>query len=328
MRSIFWIILVAVAGYSSGLSLEVLADGDDSKLMKFVYEQSNPELAMLLSTAQMSQIQSVWDEGEIPFLPIINTGFMSDSVLKMISSAYIDFKIEKKVVTDPITNAKSFANEVTECIVQPKEALEFETCIICILEGTKKGVGPENQEIGKGEKVFPNGFPAGVPQTLPIQEIFTDFSNDVRYVHAVKLQVCESPECVPQFLDFTNLPHGSREAAINTELASSGITVSADAYPGGEDEVIIFDADKSGTSDRDLEVNKGLHLLIIPEEGKVKDKNNDGFVDDPDDSANGGTIFLRFDTPYFLESFVFVDKDNNKKPSAKLEHMMPNLEVI
>jgi hypothetical protein len=96
-------------------------------------------------------------------------------------------------------------------------------------------------------------------------------------------------------------------------MASSGISVSATANSGGDNTVIIFDADvPSAPQDPDLQVDNGLHILIIPETGTTQDTSPaDGLVDAPDDSANGGTIFVRMDTPFFLKSFVFVDHENN-----------------
>ena len=55
------------------------------------------------------------------------------------------------------------------------------------------------------------------------------------------------------------------------------------------------------------EVGGGLHIVIIPE--NVKDKNNDGLVDKPNDSAKGGIQTYKFDPPRDVKSFVYVDAD-------------------
>jgi hypothetical protein len=142
-------------------------------------------------------------------------------------------------------------------------------------------------------------------------------STDVQDVEGVKVIICKPPsKCVPTFADFKTLKHGTKKTAINAALASSGISISADGN-NGIDEVIIFDADKTGTPDPDLQVKNGLHLLIMPETGTFQDSNNDGYIDNPNDSAKGGTIFVRMQVPVFLKSFVLVDHENDPTATAK-----------
>ncbi len=89
---------------------------------------------------------------------------------------------------------------------------------------------------------------------------------------------------------------------IDDEFAAWGITISADNnrhwHP---DQVIAFDSANPTGGDPDLATpgsgpgnNTALGMLLIIAED-VWDWNNDGFVDDPDDEAAGGTIRFMFD---------------------------------
>ena len=111
--------------------------------------------------------------------------------------------------------------------------------------------------------------------------------------------------------DLTPYTHGE---IFNTQWP--GISVSAVAnisYAGGVDTVIVFDSDLTGTADPDLEVGVG-NMLIIAE--NVVDANNDGLIDDPDDNQNGGLMVFEFDDLVRINSFDFVDQDQNNLPTV------------
>jgi len=99
-------------------------------------------------------------------------------------------------------------------------------------------------------------------------------------------------------------------------MAAKGISVFGSGY-NGLNEVIIFDADKTGTADTDLQVKNGLHILILPETNTLNDANNDGYIDSPNDAAAGGTITVKMETPFFLKSFVLVDHERDPAATAK-----------
>jgi hypothetical protein len=90
--------------------------------------------------------------------------------------------------------------------------------------------------------------------------------------------------------------------------------MSAIAYDGRPNKLVLFDSHRSGTPDPDLEVDFG-NLAIIPE--NVRDANHNGLVDSPNDSSRGGKQIYRFDNPVTIVSFVFVDKDNGAPGTAK-----------
>ena len=80
---------------------------------------------------------------------------------------------------------------------------------------------------------------------------------------------------------------------------------------GGVDTVIVFDSDTSGSQDPDLEVGIGP-LLTIPD--NILDFNNDSLVDFPNDNAFGGKMTFEFDECVNVNSFKFVDQDQNNLP--------------
>jgi len=120
-----------------------------------------------------------------------------------------------------------------------------------------------------------------------------------------------STACQDVFLNFEGIPHGAPLSYINNlpQFKDNGITLIAPYNKSGPFRTfIIFDSDESGTSDWDLEVDRG-NIVIVPENND--DYNGDGIFDDPDDHPAGGTQVYEFDHPRIVKSFVFVDHDNN-----------------
>jgi len=110
--------------------------------------------------------------------------------------------------------------------------------------------------------------------------------------------------------NFSGAPAG---LIIGEQYGAEGIHISATANAGRPEEVIIFDSNASDTADPDLEVDIG-NLAIIPE--NITDANDDGVVDDPNDSSQGGTQIYEFDDPKTVISFVFVDMDGGNTGTA------------
>jgi len=236
-----------------------------------------------------------------------------------VDSATISFNIGVREL-----NNDSFQNIVDQCIFSSEESFD-PLCVKC------KFLDDQNNVVAKGEIIeLAQSYAANTEVPIPMtsEPPVPDgepVNNDVRNVHAVNLSICGF-KCVPVYATFTDLEHGARETAINNALASSGITVSGTGN-NGNNEVIIFDADKTGTADPDLEVDNGFHLLILPEIGYTDTSPADGFIDSPNDAAAGGTITIKMDTPKFLKSFVLVDHENdpNAKARAYSDHAGLNL---
>ncbi len=119
----------------------------------------------------------------------------------------------------------------------------------------------------------------------------------------------QQPPCEDIVLDFAGLPHGT---ILGEQFADEGIHISAIANEGRPNELIVFDSNRSGTPDPDLEVDIG-NLAIIPE--NITDADGDGLVDRPSDSERGGTQIYTFDHDRIVNSFVIVDIDHGDPDS-------------
>lgn len=121
-------------------------------------------------------------------------------------------------------------------------------------------------------------------------------------------------------VNFDNAPTGR---IISDQYAvSHGVTFSADNYRAkGPDKLVIFKSDRGNTPDLDLEYpwtagnlaaklpnTPATHLdkiLIIAE--NLLDSDNNGLVDHPDDEAEGGSMFLKFNAPMSSIGFDLID---------------------
>jgi hypothetical protein len=118
-------------------------------------------------------------------------------------------------------------------------------------------------------------------------------------------------------INFDEKPTGR---IITTQYAvSHGVTFSGDNYnPTHPDTLVVFKSDRMNTPDLDLEFPwtggnlAGTHLdkiLIIAE--NVRDFDSNGLVDDPDDEADGGTMFLEFNQPLTSFGVDLIDVELN-----------------
>lgn len=111
-------------------------------------------------------------------------------------------------------------------------------------------------------------------------------------------------------IDFESLQHG--QFVSSQFQAEYGLTISA-INPTGPDAAIVFDTQESGTADPDLESpftrgnrapgNNLGNILIIAE--NIRDQNNDGLVDSPDDEGSRPAGSLLFEFNDRVNSFGF-----------------------
>lgn len=106
---------------------------------------------------------------------------------------------------------------------------------------------------------------------------------------------------------------------INDDYQGSGVSmISADNYRAGGPEIaILFDSNRTGTPDPDLEYRgawsagnirfESLGKFLIVAENVRDTSPNDGFVDNPDDEAAGGTLRMKFATPKTSLGFDLID---------------------
>ena len=124
-----------------------------------------------------------------------------------------------------------------------------------------------------------------------------------------------APTASAAVINFNGFQNGRH---VNDEYASLGVTFSADNYrPGGPNIAILFDSDLNTTPDDDLEFGSAwsagnirferLDKFLIVAENVTDTSPADGFVDNPDDEADGGTIFMKFNTPQTSIGFDLID---------------------
>ncbi|MGB0993544.1 MAG: PEP-CTERM sorting domain-containing protein [Akkermansiaceae bacterium] len=122
----------------------------------------------------------------------------------------------------------------------------------------------------------------------------------------------------------TGLRHGSKFNGSEYSSLGPGVTFNVDSN-GDHDQLIIFDTNKSGTADPDLESpfaggnlkghSKLGNALIIAE--NILDRDRNGLVDSPDDEGRGGTIGVVFGNS-LVQSVGFSLYDTPETPSAKV----------
>ncbi|MEM8578889.1 MAG: Ig-like domain-containing protein, partial [Pseudomonadota bacterium] len=101
-----------------------------------------------------------------------------------------------------------------------------------------------------------------------------------------------------KFIDFNDLGRGT---VVDNEYKDQGVTISA---IGGSNKAMIFDSAKPTGGDSDLKTDNLKKVLIISEDGKSND---------PDDNGGGGTLRFVFDEPASVKSLTFLDIEETAK---------------
>ena len=113
-----------------------------------------------------------------------------------------------------------------------------------------------------------------------------------------------------------------------------GVTVATDNHHNSPtphpDKAILFDTANPTGGDTDLQTpgygpgnTKALGMVLIVAEDDV-DLNNDGYVDDPDDEADGGTITIGFDQDIDFYGATVIDIDSNESALFRLRDEFGN----
>lgn len=189
-------------GYATGILLESVAFGNESKIQSLVQTGSLSEKwipfgigsAFLKSNSYESAISL--DSGSLLFIQEGNL-LVNDPIL---TNGYVDFTIEKVPEVDEFGN-NIFVNKVTECIFQPKDSIPEVTCLICNLTDIS-GI-----PVAHGLKDLTGiGLNALQPEVLtihPIDEVNDPWANNVDNIHGVSIKVCLPGDggegCTPGF---------------------------------------------------------------------------------------------------------------------------------
>lgn len=194
MKIYVWLIAIAVMGYSSGILLESLAYGEDSKIQSLLQTGTITQqwipfgigLELSKSNTFSTSVPVAYDSME--FLKEGHLLF-NDEIL---TDGYVDFVISVENV-----NKEFLANKVDICIFQSKENIPEASCVICELTD-------ENFiKIASGETAV-NGLMAFTPTVdIKIDTFEFPWANNVENVHGVRIKVCLPGEgdegCTPGF---------------------------------------------------------------------------------------------------------------------------------
>ncbi len=178
MKKLVLFAVIAAFGFVTGLGLEVIAEGQESKLQT------------LVNNVQINSFQ----------LPILRTAELAEDASAVIENADVGFEIVPITIGEGLDS--HFIN-IPVCKFHSAESILHETCVICILENEL------GEPVGEGRIDFVTELPSGAfyegSTTLEIP--MTDFTNiedlDVKNIEAVTIKVCEPPDgtegCTPGY---------------------------------------------------------------------------------------------------------------------------------
>jgi len=204
MKTALLLMIIAVSAYGSGLVLEVIAQGDQSKLQTLADTgQFNPEWVPFLLKADLYKINILVDRASVEyrdFPKFVQSGMLLEDEGSSINTANLSIDIGiNKVIID---NKKSLQNVANMCIFHSPEDFR-PLCIICkLLDATGgtvlgEGIIVDREYIGSTQEeidIFPV-LPAGAPPLEPGDPL----PNDVQEIMAIKLEMCELQGCTPGF---------------------------------------------------------------------------------------------------------------------------------
>jgi len=194
MKTTWMLVLVFVGGYSSGLLLEAVAFGEESKFQNLIATGQMDSRWLPFTEEKLSDVKSSIlnyniDSAHMSFVKNAEMAML----IGMIDKAQVDFTISLIEVENPYPH---FRNEITECIFQSDDTLNFSTCVICQLKDIDDLVAAD------GRKNLPGGYTANSVVTVPITNFNDQADRNVKNIHGVIIAVCgeEGGEgCTPGF---------------------------------------------------------------------------------------------------------------------------------
>ena len=193
-------VLVAILGYSTGLVVEVIAEGDDSKLQRLADTgQFDPSWIPFLLEADLYKFNNLKATASLEFLDLpkfVQIGEMQAEEKASIDHANVAFDIGVIKVIDE--GQISLQNVVNMCIFHSPDEFD-ELCVVCqLLDDAGKIIGNglvvEQRPYIPSEQIEISIF------SVPEPELPTDpLTNDVQEVEGVRLVICDIRGCTPGF---------------------------------------------------------------------------------------------------------------------------------
>ena len=211
MKIAFSLIVIVILSYSTGMLLEVVAEGDESKILRlfntgqvdeqwipFFIDKDLVKIGILKNNAmiEFNEIPSFIQLGELKRGGDDDDDDDDDDDKGPISAANVAFNIGVKKID--VAGKKSLQNVIDICIFHSPDE-PFELCVICEL------LDDAGEIIGKGLVIEMGLYDPSESIEIPISsvpepEFSTDpLKNDVQKVEGVNLVICETRGCTPGF---------------------------------------------------------------------------------------------------------------------------------
>jgi hypothetical protein len=195
MKFWFFILILAVGGYLSGVVLDGIAMGDDSKLINLLTTGSLDSNWIPFSTTQEKLISlGILDNPSFSYvIPLIKHAQLAEGTQVVISQASISFGVGSTLMDpDGIPNSEDeyFADGITQCNFHSYDDVPFNTCVLCTLTSIEEN--GEHTYLAQGQMNLTNGYQASSKLEIPITEYAYEEANDFNNVDGVIVQLCDN----------------------------------------------------------------------------------------------------------------------------------------
>jgi len=191
-----WIILIlAVGSYSTGVVLDGIAMGDDSKLMKLLTTGSLDSSWIPFSTTQEKlSLLGILDSSDYSFVvPMINYAQLAEDTQILIGHGTISFGLGSTLIDPdgiPDTHDEYFTGGITQCNFHSFDDVPLNTCVSCTLTSIEEN--GEHILLAQGQIDLPDGYVASSKLEIPITDFAFEGANDYNYVDGVIVQLCDN----------------------------------------------------------------------------------------------------------------------------------------
>ena len=191
-----WIILIIViAGYSSGVVLDSIAMGDDSKLIKLLTTGSLDSNWIPFSTTQEKfSLLGILDNSAYSFVvPLINYAQLAEDTQILIGHGSISFGLGSTLIDPdgiPDTHDEYFTGGINQCNFHSFDDVPLNTCVLCTLTSIEEN--GEHTLLAQGQIDLPNGYQASTTLEIPITDFKFEGASDFNNVDGVIVQLCDN----------------------------------------------------------------------------------------------------------------------------------------
>ena len=267
MKFWFFILILAVGGYLSGVVLDGIAMGDDSKLMNLLTTGSLDNSWIPFSTTQ-EKLDSlgILNYPSNDIIPLIKYAHLAEGTQIIISHASIGFDVGSTLMDPdgiPDSEDEYFVGGITQCNFHSFDDVPFNTCVLCTLTSIEEN--GEHTPLAQGQMDLPEGYQASSKLQIPITEHFFEAENDFNNVDGVVVQLCDNGlGCTADFWQQEQsleswpasiLPDDTFESVFQRNISD------IDGWNGQANPTLLQVLSYSGTAINDLGANSVAALL-------------------------------------------------------------------